>query len=74
MAYINTGDVLMLDGATPCIAAGENYVQLHYDAEAREMARHGLDYGVARGMVKIIVPSTSQQLTVEVSRVKKVVP
>lgn len=71
-SYINTGDMLLLDGSTPAIATTTNYVELYYDSYAREMRDYGLDYGVARGVVEIIVPDSGQRLKVELRRVAKV--
>lgn len=71
-SYIQKGDLLILDGKYNAIALGSDYTQLHYDAEAREMMQYGLDYGVARGVVQIVVPDSGNQLTVTLNRIKKV--
>ena len=71
-SYISRGDMLLLDGKVHAIATSKDYTELYYDAEAREMARHGLDYGVARGVVDLIVPESGATLKVELRRVRKV--
>ena len=71
-SYINTGDMLLLDGSTHAVAMTTNYVELYYDAYAREMRGYGLDYGVARGVVEVVVPNSGQRLKVELHRVTKV--
>ena len=71
-SYINTGDMLILDGNVHAVAASKDWTELYYDAEAREMMAHGLDYGVARGVVEIVVPESGRKLKVELRRVRKV--
>ena len=71
MSYINKGDLLMLDEKLKVIAASSDYTELYYDLEAREMARYGLDYGVARGVVKVILPD-GKESKVELRRIKMI--
>lgn len=71
-SYINTGDMLLLDGKVHAVATSKDYTELYYDLEAREMMAHGLDYGVARGVVEIVVPDSGQRLKVELRRIAKV--
>lgn len=70
--YITKGEAIIMDNLVPVVAVSDDYTELHYDAEAREMARHGLDYGVARGVVKVLNPATGAQYVVELRRVRKV--
>ena len=72
MSYINKGDFLVLDGDRKVIALGPDYTELYYDADARDMMRYGLDYGVARGVVKVLEPSSSREMKVEIRRIKKI--
>ncbi len=60
MAYINEGDALIVNGEN-AIALCAEYAELYYDAEAREMMRYGLDYGVARVVVRVLFPKTGVQ-------------
>jgi len=71
-SYIRKGDMLLLDGKVHAVATSNGYTELYYDAEAREMARYGLDYGVARGVVNLIIPESGDVLKVELRRVAKV--
>lgn len=71
MSYINEGDMLLVDGKH-AVAISSDYTELYYDADARDMARYGLDYGVARPVVKVLIPETGHQLKVELRRVQKV--
>ena len=70
--YITKDETLILDNLTPVVAVSDDYVEVYYDMEAREMARHGLDYGVARGVVQVLNPATGAQYVVELRRVRKV--
>ena len=72
MSYIEKGDFLLIDGKEDAIAIGSDYTELYYDSYAREMSYHGLDYGVARGVVKILYPRSGNQAKVELGRVKLV--
>ena len=71
MPYINKGDLLSIDNK-PAIAVGSDFTQLHYDLEAREMLAYGLDYGVARAMVRVLFTDTGRESLVELSSVRKI--
>lgn len=70
--YITKGEAIIMDNLIPVVAVSDDYVELYYDAEAREMARHGLDYGVARGVVQVLNPATGAEYVVELRRIRKV--
>lgn len=70
-SYINTGDLLSINNS-PAVATGPSFTQLYYDLEAREMKRHGLDYGVARNVVPVLFTNTGRECIVELSCVRKI--
>lgn len=70
-ARISKGDLLIINGLK-AVAAGDEFTQLHYDEEAREMARYGLDYGVARGAVRAIMVDSGREVVLTTAQVRKV--
>jgi len=71
-SYIQKGDLLIVDGKHNAVALGSDYTQLYYDSCAREMAHYGLDYGVACGVVQVLVPENGSQFLATLDRVRKV--
>ena len=71
MSYINKGDLLSIDN-TRVVALGSEFTQLYYDLEAREMLRGGLDYGVARNVVRVIFPETGREAIIPLGSVTKI--
>lgn len=71
MGFISKGDLLILDGKVTAIALGGDFTELYYDEEAKEMLARGIDWGVARGAVNVLIPSTGVEERVALTRIAK---
>lgn len=70
MSYVNKGDLVSIDGNL-AIATGPCFTKLHYNLEAHEMMRYGLDYGTAINVVPVLFTDTGRTAIVQMSRIRK---
>jgi len=73
MAYINKGDMLLVNGRH-AVAASDDYTRLVYDAYDYDMGSRWKEYegGTAKGYVDVVFPDTGTRGSYPTTSIRKV--